>query len=440
MTQSYDLTQGKESKVILKFFFPLLMTNMLQQCYTIADTAIVGNGLGDNALAAVGNMSSLTFLIIGFSIGLSNGFSVIIAQNYGAGHYDSLRKSIASTLKLSFYITIALTVFSLYNLSDLLLLLQTDNKIIADSLLYGRIIFGGLLVTIAYNICSGILRALGDSKTPFIAIIISSVINLILDCVLIFGLHFGVEGAAIATVFSQIISTLVCINKIRRIEIIQLQSSDYVTDWKMYGILVKNGLPMALMNSVTALGCMVVQYFVNGLGVIYTSAYSVCSRYINFFMLPGVTLGMTMSSFTGQNFGAKKYERIQEGLRICLTIVFIAYLFTGSVMVFFPTFLAGFMLNGQDSISLAAQFLPVCGAMIIIVDCLFVFRSGVQGIGKPLIPMISGIAEMVMRIGVILFFIADYGFIATAFAEVAAWSSAFAINFIAYHLYLKKFR
>ena len=172
MTQSYDLTQGKESKVILKFFFPLLMTNMLQQCYTIADTAIVGNGLGDNALAAVGNMSSLTFLIIGFSIGLSNGFSVIIAQNYGAGHYDSLRKSIASTLKLSFYITIALTVFSLYNLSDLLLLLQTDNKIIADSLLYGRIIFGGLLVTIAYNICSGILRALGDSKTPFIAIII----------------------------------------------------------------------------------------------------------------------------------------------------------------------------------------------------------------------------------------------------------------------------
>lgn len=440
MTQSYDLTQGKESKVILKFFFPLLMTNMLQQCYTIADTAIVGNGLGDNALAAVGNMSSLTFLIIGFSIGLSNGFSVIIAQNYGAGHYDSLRKSIASTLKLSFYITIALTVFSLYNLSDLLLLLQTDNKIIADSLLYGRIIFGGLLVTIAYNICSGILRALGDSKTPFIAIIVSSVINLILDCVLIFGLHFGVEGAAIATVFSQIISTLVCINKIRRIEIIQLQSSDYVTDWKMYGILVKNGLPMALMNSVTALGCMVVQYFVNGLGVIYTSAYSVCSRYINFFMLPGVTLGMTMSSFTGQNFGAKKYERIQEGLRICLTIVFIAYLFTGSVMVFFPTFLAGFMLNGQDSISLAAQFLPVCGAMIIIVDCLFVFRSGVQGIGKPLIPMISGIAEMVMRIGVILLFIADYGFIATAFAEVAAWSSAFAINFIAYHLYLKKFR
>lgn len=436
MAQSYDLTKGQETPLIMKFFFPLFMTNLLQQFYSIADTAIVGKGLGDDALAAVGNMSSLSFLIVGFSVGLSNGFSVSIAQKYGAGKYDILRKCVASTIKLSLVIAVVLTLFSNVFLKRLLLLLQTDSSIMADGLLYGHIIFGGLIVTIAYNVCASILRALGDSKTPFYAIIASTIINLILNCFFIFTLHTGVEGAALATVFSQIISTLVCLQKIRRIEIIRLVRTDFTTDLRMYGELFSNGLPMALMNSITAVGCMVVQYFVNGLGVAYTSAYSACSKYINLFMQPGCTAGITMSSFTGQNYGAGKYHRIRRGLFACLGIAFTFYIIAGIVMVLFPTQLASLMLNGRDSISLAVQFLPVCGTMMIIVDFLFVFRSGVQAMGNPLIPMISGIGEMIMRIAVILFFIPRVGFIATAYAEVAAWSIAFLLNFTAFWVIL----
>ena len=198
MAKANDLTNGKVTGLILKFYFPLLLTNMLQQMYNIADTAIVGKGLGDSALAAVGNMSSLTFLIFGFSMGLANGFSVIIAQSFGAKNYRKLRRAVASSAVLCLIIAIFLTAVSLTFLKPILQLLRTDSSIIKDGLTYGYFIFGGLIITIAYNLCSCILRALGDSKTPFIAIIISTVVNLILDSFCIFVLKTGVEEAAIA--------------------------------------------------------------------------------------------------------------------------------------------------------------------------------------------------------------------------------------------------
>lgn len=438
MAQTYDLTEDKVSKLILKFYFPMLFTNMLQQIYTVADTIIVGKGLGDNALAAVGNMSSLTFLVMGFSMGLANGFSVSIAQSYGAKNFRELRKNIASSVKLAVGIAVVLTLLSTVFLRNLLELLQTDSMIIEDSLTYGYIIFGGLITTLAYNLCACVLRALGDSKTPFIAIIVSSIVNVSLNYVFIFWCHWGVAGAAIATIVSQVLSAIICFMKLRKIDIIRLAQEDFATDMSRYMQLLGNGVPMAIMNSITAVGCMVVQYFVNGLGVVYTSAYSACSKYINLFMQPAATAGLAMSSFTSQNFGARKLKRIQEGLHVCLSIALITYVVLGSVMLLFPRQLAGFMLNGEESIALASQFLPVCGVMIWAVDCLFVFRNGCQGMGKPLIPMISGIAEMVMRIATIVLLVSVIGFKATAYAEVAAWLIAFAMNFIAFEVNLRK--
>lgn len=438
MAKTYDLTNGRVSGLILRFFFPMLLTNMLQQIYTIADTAIVGKGLGDNALAAVGNMSSLTFLVIGFSMGLANGFSVLTAQSYGAKDYHTLRRTVASSIKLAFVIAVLLTAGSVAALKATLTAMQTSEIIMQDSLIYGYVIFGGLIATIAYNLCACILRALGDSKTPLIAIIISTVVNIVLNCVFIFALKSGVEGPAIATIFSQLISTLICFLKLRKIEILRLSSEDFRTDFSMYGKLMKNGVPMALMNSITAVGCMVVQYFVNGLGVAYTTAYSACSKYINLFMQPACTAGYTMTSFTSQNYGAKKYSRIREGLHVCLSIALISYLVLGSVMVFFPETLAKLMISGEEPIALAAQFLPICGVMLFAVDFLFIYRNGVQGMGRPLIPMCSGIAEMVMRITVIVLFISEAGFRATAYAEAFAWISALLLNFVAFELLLHR--
>lgn len=438
MAQTYDLTQGNYKTQILRFFFPMFFTNMLQQIYTIADTAIVGKGLGDNPLAAVGNMSSLTFLIIGFSIGLTNGFTIKTAQYFGSGNREKLRHSIASAIMLSICITLLLTGFSMIFLKTILIKLQTPEIILADSLTYGYIIFGGLAVNIAYNLCASILRALGDSKTPFYAIIVSTVINIIFDYIFVFILKSGVEGPAIVTVMAQIISTAICFNKLRKIDIIRITSADFKNNKAMITGLLKNGIPMAFMNSITAIGCMTVQYFVNGMGVVYTSAYSACSKYINLFMQPACTAGNTMSSFTSQNYGAKNYSRIVSGMKVCLVIALISYVVLGSVMICFSKELAGFMLNGPKQIELASQYLITCGVMIFAVDFLFIFRSGCQGMGKPMIPMISGVLEMILRISVIAFFTGLIGFPATAYAEIAAWIGAFIINAMAFIHYIRE--
>ena len=432
MTKTYDLTKGKSSKLIISFFFPMLLTNMLQQVYSIADTAIVGKGLGDNALAAVGNISSLTFLIIGFSMGLSNGFNVLTAQSFGASDYKQLRRYLGAAIRLCIFIAAALTALSVFFLKDVLVLLQTDESIMDDSLSYGLVIFSGLSTALLYNMCSGILRALGDSKTPLIAIIISTIVNILLDSCFIFVFKTGVWGAAAATIMSQVLSSAVCFYKLRKIEFLRLSRSDFGFSLRLDGLLLKNGIPMALMNSITAIGCMTVQYFVNGLGVAYTSAFSACSRFINMFMQPACTAGYTMSAFASQNYGAKKYNRIKEGMCVCIIIASVSYFILGSIMVFAPQFLGNILLDGDEPINIAAGYFKLCGAALFTVDFLFVFRSCVQGLGRPLIPMLSGIVEMVMRVGVIIIFIKRAGFMATSFAEIAAWTGALTMNVCAY--------
>ena len=432
MSNSLDLTKGRPAGLILRFFIPLLLTNTLQQLYSFADTAIVGKGLGDDSLAAVGNMSSLCFLIIGFSMGLSNGFAILIAQSFGEKDLPKLRRTLASSIVLAVVITAALTLISVFMLRTVLELLRTDPTIIDESLRYGYVLFGGLCATVAYNMCAGVLRSLGDSKTPLYAIIVSSVMNISLNSLFILVFHWGVIGAAAATIIAQLFSGAVCFNKLRKTDFLKLTKEDFDSAPEMYAKLLKNGVPMAFMNSITAVGCMVVQYFVNGLGIAFTSAYSVCSRYLNMAMQPAATAGAAMSSYTGQNYGAKRFDRILDGLKVCLGISFVTYAITGTAMVFFPERLASLILNGSEQISYAAQFLPICGMMILAVDMLFVIRNAVQGMGFPFIPMLSGIAEMVLRIGAIVLLVDSMGFRATAAAEAAAWVGALIINTAAF--------
>ncbi len=432
-----DFTEGSIPKLILGFFWPLLLTSVLQQLYNFADTLMVGKGLGDHALAAVGNMGSLFFLIVGFSLGIATGFGIVLAQSFGAKEYDKLKRNLAATIELAVLIAIILTAVSIVFLPDALKFLRTDEVIINDSLKYGYIVFGGVAFSIAYNVSACILRSLGDSKTPLKAIIISSVLNLILDAVFIFVLKTGVEGAAIATVISQVVSSGVCIAKLTTIECIKLKREHFVNEAGVYLTLIKNGVPMAFMNSITAVGCMVVQYFVNGFGVDYTAAYSACSKYLNLFMCPAATAGNAMSAFTSQNFGAKRFDRIKGGLKVCLTISLVTYIVLGSLMVFMPNTLARILLEGEEPVRLVAGFLPIAGAMIIFVDCLFVFRSGVQGMGAPMMPMLSGVLEMIMRVVTVSTLMGVIGFNAAAFAEISAWLGALIVNLITfYHLLL----
>ena len=432
MNSTIDLTKGKPFGLIIRFFLPLLLTNTLQQLYTFADTAIVGKGLGDNSLAAVGNMSSLCFLIIGFSMGLSNGFAILIAQSFGEKDYSKLRRTLAASIRLAVIITLLLTALTMFLLPDILRLLRTSPTIMEESLSYGYILFGGLFATVTYNMSAGVLRSLGDSKTPLKAIIISSIMNITLNSVFIFLCHWGVKGAAAATIISQIFSGGFCLFRLSKIDFLKLSKSDFADDPAMNAVLLKNGIPMACMNSITAVGCMVVQYFVNGLGVAFTSAYSACSKYLNMFMQPAATAGAAMSSYTSQNYGGKRFDRIRDGLKVCLGIAGVSYLLLGSVMTFFPRQLAGIILNGEEQIGYAAQFLPMCGVMLFAVDMLFVIRNAVQGMGFPFVPMLSGIAEMLLRVSAIMLFIGSIGFRATAVAEICAWTGALLINTAAF--------
>ena len=438
MAKTYDLTDGNVPKLILRFFFPMLLTNLLQQAYSMADTMIIGKGLGDQALGAVGNLSSLTLLLIGFFTGIMGGFSVIIAQHYGSGDRRALRRSIALTCKISAVLCVVLTVIGVLALRPILLLIRTGDEILDASLLYGYIIFGGLTVTAAYNLCSGILRALGDSHTPFVAIIVSSGVNIALDGILIFGFRTGVEGAAYATIFSQALSAFICYRKLRGIDMIRLCREDFRNDTGTYRELLRNGLPMAYMNSLIAIGCMIVQGFINNLGVVYTSAYSACSRYLNLFILPGVTVGFAVSTFTGQNYGAKKPERIREGIRFCALLLILFYLLTVAVVCPFAETLAGAMLNESETIRLTAVYLRIIAFSLFLANFIFLLRNCVQGMGHPLIPMCSGIAEMVLRIPIIMYFLPRAGFQVAAWAEVAAWVGSLALNGSAYVAYMHK--
>ena len=319
-----------------------------------------------------------------------------------------------------------------------LLLIRTGDEILDDSLLYGYIIFGGLAATAAYNLCSGILRALGDSRTPFIAIMISSVVNITLDCILIFGFQTGVEGAAYATIFSQALSAFLCYRKLCRIDMIRLSREDFRNDAATYRELLKNGLPTAYMNSLIAVGCMIVQGFINNLGVIYTSAYSACSRYLNLFILPGMTVGAAVLTFAGQNYGAGKQERIRKGMRFCALLSVLFYLLTIAAVCPFAETFAGAMLNEAETIRLASAYLRIIALSLLLVNFIFPLRNCVQGMGHPLIPMCSGIAEMVLRIPIIMYFLPQAGFPAAAWAEVAAWVGSLALNGAAYSVYIHR--
>lgn len=431
--QVIDFTKGSPFRLIMAFYWPLLLTSMLQQFYNFADTWIVGKGLGDNALAAVGNMGSLFFLIVGFSFGLANGFGVLIAQSFGARDEEALKHRFAGVIELGAVLAVALSVLSVLFLPSALKLLRTDELIFADSLKYGYIVFGGLSAGICYNISASVLRALGDSKTPLKAIIVSSVINLLLDSMFILVMHTGVEGAAIATLCSQVVSSIICIRRLRKIPVLRIERKYFKNDKRVFTDLLRNGIPMAFMNSITAVGCMVVQYFVNGFGVVYTAAYAACSKYLNLFMNPASTAGSAMSAYTSQNYGAGNMKRIRQGLAVCVGISVVTYLTLGSLMVFIPEKLGRILLSGSDQIALVCEFLPRCGVMIIFVDILFVVRSGVQGMGKPMLPMISGILEMILRIAVISYFIGRIGFRATAYAEISAWIGALLVNAYAFY-------
>ena len=316
MTKANDLTQGKVMQLVLKFYFPMLLTNMLQQMYNIVDTVIVGKGIGDNALAAIGNMSSLTFLIFGFAMGLANGFSVIIAQYFGAKDYKAMEAAVHTNIAFGAVCGVLMSVLGIFLAPQMLIIMNTPEDVLPLSTTYFRLYFLGAFFSLMYNTCMGILRAVGDSKTPLYYLIFSSVVNVVFDLIFVGPLQMGVAGAAVATVISQAVSAVMCFIKLLRStgpERVVFRNIRF--DMPMLRQIAGQGIPSGVQNSIISIANVVVQSNINAFG---SDAMAGCGSYAKvegFVFLPITAFTAAITTFIGQNLGAGEHERAKRGAR-----------------------------------------------------------------------------------------------------------------------------
>ena len=436
-SSTQNMTSGNSMKQIVFFFIPLLWGNLFQQIYSLVDSIIVGKGISDQALAAVGATGTLNFLILGFVVGMTRGFGILFSQSFGKNDLNLLRSYIASAKILCIAISFIFTIICVLSLKTMLVFMRTPADIFNDSYHYFVIILLGITVTVLNNLEITILQSLGDSKTPLTAMIYSSLANIMLDIILVMGFKIGVMGAAIATVFSQIISYRYCLSKTKKLEILKdLQNSVFSNPLfsKRSAVeLIKIGIPVAFMNSITATGTMILQYFVNLMGSSYVAAYSACMKFASLFEQFGMSAGLSMMTFVGQNFGAKQYGRIRTGVRqglLLSTVVNIPFVL---LQIFYPSILAKMLLSDAEIIGYCSEFMPILGICFFSLGWLFIYRYSVQGLGNTLIPMLSGVIEVIMRV-VFCFFFGQYSFKGIAFCEVAAWIGAFLMLMITYYV------
>lgn len=419
-----DMTVGDPGRLILGFFFPLLAGNLFQQMYSLVDSIVVGRGINGDALAAVGATGSVSFFLIGFASGLTTGFGVNIAIEFGAANYEKLKKTVGMSVFLCLLISVTFTVLSEVTVRPLLTVLNTDAEIFDDALRYIRIIFGGILITMTYNICASMLRSLGDSRTPFLAVIIGSLTNVTLDLLFVLVFRLGVAGAAIATVISQLVACVFCLKRLNRIELIHINRSHLAPDGRLCFKLLKTGIPVALMSSITAIGCLIVQYFVNSFGKLTISAFAAISKIINLSMQPSGTLGAAVSTFVGQNYGARKFDRIRAGVKKASLYGVLISILIGSLMILIPKQLISIMVSEPEIIELTPTYLRMCGVFTFVVAELFVVRNACIGLGRTFISMISGALELGLRVLVLFTLTESLGFTAVPVAECAAWTGA----------------
>lgn len=422
-----DMTQGRPLNLILAFAFPLLLGNLLQQAYNVVDAAIVGRYLGANALAAVGATSSVQFLVLGFCMGVCTGFCVPIAQKFGARDEPAMRHYIFNSTLMTFGGGLVITTACALLTPQILHLLSTPQSIFEDTRIYILVIFLGIPFTLLYNLSAGILRAVGDSRTPFIALAVSAVSNIFLDVFCIRTLHWGCGGAAAATVASQAFSGILCTAVILK-KYSFLRPCREEMEFRPHdcALLLSMGLPMGFQFSITAIGSMVLQSSNNALGSIYVAAFTAASRIKAFAMCPFDALVTAVSTFCAQNYGAGKASRIREGYRTGNISAILYGLVSGAALILFGRSACLLFLSAQEKAILdaAGQYLRYAGYFYWLLGLLNVNRTTVQGLGFSGRTIFSGVMEMFARIGVCLYLVPSAGYTGICLADPAAWIAA----------------
>ena len=419
-----DMTSGSTMKLILGFAVPLLMGMLFQQVYSLVDTIIVGRFLGVSALAAVGATGSINFLIVGFCQGICNGFALPVAQRFGAKDYDGLRKYVGNSAVLSIIFGGAITLITVIACRPILELMQTPADIIDLSYHYIVVIFAGIPAIMLYNILSAYLRSLGDSITPVIFLVLSAGLNIGLDLLFIVTFHWGVFGAAFATVLSQAVSGILClILIIKKFDLLHLKREDWKLDWGYSRYLLIMGLPMGLQYSITAIGSVILQASVNTLGSTAVASMTAGSRISMFVVCPFDALGSTMATFGGQNVGAGRLDRLGRGLRSAVILGAIYSALILVILIFFGRDLILLFVSAKEAavIAQAKQFLVTNAAFYLMLALVNIVRFLIQGKGFSGFAVFAGVFEMVARTLVGLVFVPIFGFTAACSANPLAW-------------------
>lgn len=443
MAKVKDLTTGSPIKLMLLYALPVLAGNICQQIYNFADTIIVGQKLGENALAAVGTTGSMYFLVNGFVIGITSGFAVHVSQRFGAKDYDGMRNSVFNAVFLWGLITVIITALATIFSKPMLRLINTPDDIIDDAQRYILTIYAGILAPMLYNAASSILRAVGDSKTPLYFLMVSAVLNIGMDLFFIVVLKMGVFGAALATVIAQFISGVACIvYMIVKFPILRITRADMHINGSTIRTHLTIGLPMAFQFSITAIGTIVLQGAINKFGATRIAAYTAASKTEQLVTQIAGASGVTTANFVGQNIGAGRYDRIKKGVRVWSFVTIGAAIFAMVVIFFFGRDICGLFIKGRNPVTLDSSMVYLNTVIIFFIPLflIFVFRNALQAMGKTFMPLMAGVFELVART-IASFTLPDViGFKGVCLAGPIAWVSAMVPLLVTYIIYMVKFK
>lgn len=424
-----DLTSGTPWRLILQFALPLMAGNIFQQVYTFVDTLVVGQAIGIDALAAIGVTEWLIFLIFASIQGITQGFSIVMAQSFGSGDNKRLKKAIYNGVILACVMVVIYTVLAQLVIEPVLTLLHTPDSARGYAVEYLRILFGGIPIVILFNFIAAMLRAVGNSKIPFQAMTLSSLINIILDIVFVCVLRWGIGGAAFATAIAMASSAVYCFVRMKSIDVLHLHKEDAFIDKSIMGEQLRIGLPMGLQNIISAVGGLIVQSVINGFGIVFIAGYTAANKLYGLLEIAASSYGYAVNTFTGQNRGAAKWERLKKGLlSACVLGAITAYIMSAVMILFGKPILRCFISAEAEVIGQAVQygyqFLIILSIFFPLLYLLYILRAWIQGMGNATWPMISSMMQLIMRISCALFLTKIIGNQGVFWCDIAAWTGA----------------
>lgn len=433
-----NLTTGNPLKLIFFFALPLMFGNLLQQFYIMVDTMIVGRFVGVDALASIGGADWINWAILGLLMGFTQGFSIRVSNCLGANDERGMEKSIAMSYLSCFFIALIAIVCAQIIIEPLLQLLNTPSHTIQGSIMYLRIMSGGALIVIFYNCFSSVLRAIGDSRTPLIAMVMAACLNVALDLLFVCVFHQGIAGAAIATLISQLFAASFCYYKLTKELPFKITKESFQIDTHLIKQLIKLGLPLAFQNLIIAIGGIILQSVVNGFGFLFIAGYTATNKVYGILEVVAISFGYAITTFVSQNFGAKKYQRMKSGVfQANILSIFISIVIMISILVLGKKILLLFISTTpkqtQIVLTYAYDYLFTMAVCLPILYILYSYRSALQGMENTLIPMISGIIELIMRVSVALILPQYIGVYGIYLAEILAWAAAAVMLYICYH-------